>query len=341
MDKLKRNDNLDLFKTISIFSVIVIHSNLFANVSSNEPTMVTAFINQTCRFAVPYFFIVSGYFWANKLCQKNYQLKNLFAKLTPLCLAFLVWSCLYLILPLNLNSLIEYGYIKVTYWKLYAIIESPISILFSGTQSQLWFLPALICSQIFIFSLYQYKKNIILPIAFLLFILGVLGGAYQDTTIGIHLPFDTRNGLCFASIFLVIGISLKQLNIQITRINALLILLAGFIGQLVEANYLHHHFNVSPTSIDFVFSTLPFGLGVMFLALSPTNFSLPTLSRLGQHTLGIYLVHMILIGLLRPLSQSMHPWLYAILIPLTVYMGSLFITIHIKRYKKRLLFNIK
>lgn len=339
MERINRNDHLDLFKTISIFSVIIIHSKLFANQLTNEPTMATAFVNQACRFAVPYFFIVSGYFLTNKLKQKNYQFSDLLNRLKPLGLIFLIWSAIYIILPLNVQSLIEHGYIKTTYWKCYVIIESPIKILFSGTQSQLWFIPALICSQIFVFGIYRYKKNIILPIAFILFVLGVLGGAYQTTSIGIHLPFDTRNGICFASIFIVLGILLKQAQVNVSMTKALLITLAGFVGQLIESSYLYRYYDVPPTSIDFVFSTLPFGLGVMLLALSPTAFSQRYLSRLGQHTLGIYLIHMVFVILLRPLSHSMHPWLYALTMPLTVYLGSILLVILFNKYKNILSFS--
>ncbi len=338
MEKFKRNSNLDLFKTISIFSVIIIHSNLFANQSTNEPTIVTAVINQVCRFAVPYFFIVSGYFWENKLSQKNYSLTDFLLKLKPLSLAFLLWSGIYLVLTFNLQQLFQYGYLKVTYWKCYAALQSPVKTLFSGTQSQLWFLPALICSQIFVFALYQYRKFLILPVSFALFILGVLGGAYQDTYIGIHLPFDTRNGICFASIFLVMGILLKQFQFQISTAKALLLFTIGLIGQLAEVGYLWGDFDVHPTDVDFVFSTLPFGLGVMFLALSPITFPLQYLGKIGQHTLGIYLIHMIFIDLMRPLSQIMHPWLYALLIPLTIYIGSLLLIVQLKKYKNILLY---
>ena len=56
-----RNPYLDIVKLIAAFCVVFIHANASAPASKN-PSILLYLIQVIVRFAVPFFFMVSGYF---------------------------------------------------------------------------------------------------------------------------------------------------------------------------------------------------------------------------------------------------------------------------------------
>lgn len=326
-----RNTTIDLFKTISIFAVIIIHTHPFAIPGSESYSLIEVICNQLSRFAVPFFFLVSGYLWGNKLQNSTYSLQQLLPRLKQLTLVYCIWCGLYISLSFDITALHQYGYFKVTYWKLYDVWQHPIESLFAGTKTHLWFLPALICSQIFVLCLHKIQHKGLIPICLIIYLLGISGGAYKSTAIGITLPFDPRNGIFFASLFIALGIFIKQQHISIKSNQAWLLFLGGAIGQIGEIYWLWRAGYIDPVQVDFVFSTLPFGLAALFLALSYQNNDFPRISAMGQLTLGIYLVHMFFVELFRPLQTMLPALLYAMLIPLTVYLCALYITLFFQK----------
>ena len=65
----QRNDNIDLLKGICCIAVVLIHYNL--------PGSAGIVIKTSCRFAVPYFFFISGYYLLNHdLCLKSESVKR-------------------------------------------------------------------------------------------------------------------------------------------------------------------------------------------------------------------------------------------------------------------------
>jgi surface polysaccharide O-acyltransferase-like enzyme len=314
-----RLNSIDLFKAMSIFAVILIHTHPFSNPSAEVRTIGEMLVNQASRFAVPFFFMISGYYLALKVKVNNASWGLIWTRSKRLFLLFSLWSLIYLLLSLDISKISEFGYFKVIFWKLYTIWEHPITTLFQGTAAHLWFLPSLIIGQCFVFLLYQFGIKWILPITFVLFILGVIGGAYSATSIGITLPFDTRDGpfmssICFGIGF-VMGIKgLPRINMKF----ATALLMLGAMGQLIEAAFLWNTAIIDPTQIDYVFSTLPFTIGFMLLAFSIEIKHASFLTQLGKSTLGIYLIHELFVELLKPLSFVLPSIVYALIVPAVI-----------------------
>lgn len=325
MNTIQRNQWIDAFKTISIFGVILIHVHPFSNFNPLDRTISEAFINQLSRFCVPFFFIAAGYLWAGKLSQNTYYFKDLMPRIKKLGSLFAIWCGLYLLLSLEADSIIAHGYLKVTYWKFYEVLQNPLSAVLLGTKTHLWFLPALMLGQILVYWLFKYTRKAFLLHAAVFYLIGMLGASYQTSVIGLPWPVAPLGGALCAVFFLSIGILLKLNNPTKNIPLSILLITVGAIGQIFEAWLLWQHFDIDPTTVDFVFSTIPFAIGVFTLALSLKSQPSHYLVNYGQFTLGIYLVHMLFVELLRPIGLLENPWPYAFSAPILVYCFSLWI----------------
>lgn len=315
----KRDLGIDLFKAISIFAVILIHVHPFSDFDAATRTTPEIVVNQLSRFGVPFFFMITGYYFAHKLSNTQTPFLLLKQRIQHFLKLFTVWSLIYLSLSLDVLSIQEHGYLKISYWKLHALFEHPIATIFQGTATHLWFLPAVISSLSVIFALYRIHLKWILPISTLLFVFGIVGGSYSGSAIGITLPFDTRDGPFMGTLFVALGFVFRIRGVpKVNILTAILLMAIGLIGQVGEAFILQQRTQIDPTQIDYVFSTLPFALGIFFFAFSIHINQSFLLTRIGRYTLGIYLIHELFVELLRPTSAILPAWLFAGIVPLLV-----------------------
>ncbi len=67
---MERIESVDVFRLIAIVAVIAIHTSPFhVDVDGENEAYMYAdmIINQLSRFAVPFFYVTSGYFWGLKV----------------------------------------------------------------------------------------------------------------------------------------------------------------------------------------------------------------------------------------------------------------------------------
>lgn len=322
-EPMKRHLGVDLFKAISIFAVILIHIHPFSDPHTTTRTTLEIIVNQLSRFGVPFFFIITGYYFAYQLNDRQTSLLRLMQRVQHFLKLFLLWSLIYLSLSLNVTELQNHGYLKISFWKLHALYEHPVASIFQGTAAHLWFLPALITSLALVFALNRIHPKCILPITMLLFVFGIVGGSYSGTRFGITLPFDTRNGPFMGSLFVALGFIFRIKGIpQVNMLAAILLMTIGAFGQLGEAFLLQEGTQIDPTQIDYVFSTLMFALGAFFFAFSIQLNRSFLFTRIGQYTLGIYLIHELFVELLRPTNTILPEWFFASLVPLALLLMS-------------------
>lgn len=278
--------------------------------SSSSPALL---INQFSRFAVPFFFTISGFFWGKSISDKN----NIFLVWKKYALRFsllfISWTVIYStpymrIIPLLNQEDTILNLIKQTYWNLSSFATHPLTLILEGSKSHLWFLPSLlICvsiSSVFV-------KNKITPVLYiasiLLYVIRVLGKSYSNTPYGIEIDINTRDGPFFGLIFFATG---YYLSITCPRRTSprygLVVLLTGFIAQAIELNILNIKYDVSKIQ-DYCFSTYLMGIGAAMICItqkSPTSFRLDRLEFIGKLTLGIYLVHFIFIDAIIEISKK-------------------------------------
>ena len=99
-----RISSIECGRVLAILAVMLIHISPFAN--PFDPTLwsdpkyvyLAGFINQITRFAVPFFFLCSGYFLQPKLSSRA-PLGMALRYCRPLLILWLAWSALYAVIP--------------------------------------------------------------------------------------------------------------------------------------------------------------------------------------------------------------------------------------------------
>ena len=302
---MNRIESVDIFRLLAIIAVIAIHCRPFDMVGLEKQSLynyLEILINQTSRFAVPFFFIISGYFYGKKYKASTDQwrvTKDRFVKILSL---FLFWSLVYC-LPYNISLMYEGGLsapINESYKSLTSIFSRPLDLLFEGTKVHLWFLNALALSVMLSYILIRYTNvYILIGIALSLYIFGVVSGSYSKTIIGIEWDFNTRNGPFFALPSFVMGYMLTVFRPQDSWLyKGVILWFLATIVSLLEVYYNYVTYDIYAGQ-DYVFATPFMGLGAAMVALSNHRFlQCKSLSMVGQMTFGVYAIHYVFIDLL-------------------------------------------
>lgn len=264
-------------------------------------------VNQAARFAVPLFFVLSGYFWANRFKDEREILEPTIRMAKRIAILFFVWSAIYL-LPIDIVDSLSYGAIgpiKQIYWNLGSAANHPLVTLMEGTKVHLWFLVGLLCSLLISALLLRFKFNrflVVLAVTF--YLVGLAGKAYSDTPLGFQTAFNFRNGPFFSLIFFVTGYFLqrKQPNRLWFPVGCSLVTF-GVLLHFTELLILNENWGTAMCQ-DYVIGTYFFGVGAALIALSNTKWLQSSrVASIGPLVLGIYTCHFIFVELLRPLER--------------------------------------
>lgn len=201
MNRNKEYAGVDYFKLIAAFLVIAIHTSPLATYSETGDFVLTRII---ARVAVPFYFMVSGYFLISRYAYNTDKLKSFLKKMVVI-----YGISIFLYIPVNVyNHYFSMKYLLPNLLK---------DIFFDGTMYHLWYLPASMLGAVIAWFLVRkvgfYKA---LLLTGLLYFAGMFGDSYYGLISGIsgvervyHFLFElfdyTRNGIFFAPIFLVMG----------------------------------------------------------------------------------------------------------------------------------------
>lgn len=109
---LSRNENIDALRVIAALGVVFIHA------ASSAEILPFALINAITRFSVPVFFMISGYC----MLTKEYAVKNILCKAVRLLLLMLGWSAVYCVISRPENFIKELLLGPVHFWYFYAAV---------------------------------------------------------------------------------------------------------------------------------------------------------------------------------------------------------------------------
>jgi len=337
---MSRIESVDTFRFFAVLAIIIIHTTAFSpDVSSHNQFYIYAYIisDQLSRFAVPFFFIIAGYFWGLKI-DKNEDFIKVSLKMSKrIIVIFVAWSLIYL-LPLNLNIIAAVGIqesINLTYLHTIDLIQHPLTLIMQGTKVHLWFLIGIL-SALLISTFFIYIKNLpmLVIVAIGLYFFGVLAKAYSDTPIGIDINFNTRNGPFFSTILFVTGYLISQRKPTLYWMKyGIWIFSFGCMLHFTEIFTLWVMFGTWPKH-DFVFGTYFMGLGVALVALSNHQIlQYKGLSKIGHISLGIYAVHYIFVDLLLPIDKASDNIIWEISFIILVFLLSLMATMLLAKNK--------
>ncbi|WP_306060529.1 acyltransferase [Natronococcus wangiae] len=198
--------SIDSMRIIAMAFIVSIHTDLLRGVGEYG-TPINFVIDSSARFAVPFFFVTAGYFFALKTTRRDPI--AYFAE-RAVSIASLYAFGLVLTVPVFLaGSVVREGAdrreIPGLIARRTAEFVSPIDLLYYGNSVSeiLWFLPALIFSLGLICLISKANMTeLLLPIAFGFHGIGLLGASY---TMFVDIPFEVRDALFFGFFYSSLG----------------------------------------------------------------------------------------------------------------------------------------
>ena len=316
-------------RVIAIIAVMAIHTNPF----TDQPAHVGAsldlatIVNQLARFAVPFFFIMSGYFWAQKVTEPHAVYKPTLDMVKRAALIFLVWSLVYLVETRLIESFASGA--PGPFDQILLNIKKATSNLFNtslqGTKAHLWFLPSLIFSVLISALLIRLKyERLLIFLAIAFYLIALAGTPYSDTPLGFHIHFNFRNGPFISLLFFVTGYFMRRYTPGRHWLRSgVLLACTGIVLHFIELSVLNARWGTSMAQ-DFVLGTYPFGVGLAMIALSnPRGLNFTPAATIGPLVLGIYASHYIFVDLLKSFDTKFAGgWIWTILYIAAVFLLS-------------------
>lgn len=224
-----RIESWDAFKWMAAFLVVAIHTSPLESIWPYGDFLLTRI---AARLAVPFFFMLTGYF--------TVQVKKTEKKLL---LLYLGVTCLYL--PVQI-----YKYMGGETFTTGRILKD---IFFDGTFYHLWYLPACMLGLALMTLFLKCGKENAMAISLLLYVIGLLGDSYfglvrlspvlSKVYDGMFTCFSyTRNGIFMAPLFLLLGRLFREQEKKgkLNKEKELILFLCSFGLMIQEALLLHN-----------------------------------------------------------------------------------------------------
>jgi len=312
----QRLASVEALRVLAILGVIAIHTTPFESAASpiGQRFDFATLLNQATRFAVPFFLVVSGFFWSRKVAEAGQVLGPTVTLVRRALLVWLAWWLVYL-LPVNLFDALAQGALgplKVIWWNVALVVKRPAIALLEGTSPHLWFLVALsFCAATSAAFVHLEARWALALLAVGLYAVGLAGQSYPSAPFGFHIDPSFRNGHLFALAFFVTGAGLQRRGATAAWLpvgGALAV--SGYALHLLELELSHRLWGMR-LERDYLAGTYLFGVGVALMALSGARaLEWRAVASLGPWVLGIYASHMLFVGLLKPLDRRLTgaPW---------------------------------
>lgn len=169
MDNKKIN-SINYIKLICAFLVVAIHTHPFEDINK---VLYCSFSEVLVRIAVPFFFVSSGYFYIKNKCNFSKYIKRLLT-------VYISWSLIYFIIQLP-------SYITSNTSLINIAKNFIVAFFIYGGYYHMWYIVALIICVIITSIFYKFNKiKLLYILSIVLYIIGVIGGAYYK--IGSQIP---------------------------------------------------------------------------------------------------------------------------------------------------------
>lgn len=309
MAKGKNYGGLDVFRLVASVMVVAIHTYPLLSISETADLMLTRVIG---RLAVPFFFMLSGFFVLGPYSVRQDFIETMRVKRFLMKNGWLYLGISLLYVPLALYS----GWYSIKT----SVFQALKLILFDGTFYHLWYLPAILIGMVlccFLIKSLGFKRSLLIALA--LYSVGLMGDSYSrllaigpiKQILAILEIFSsyTRNGFFFAPIFLLLGALIYRESLekrkwsQSSIIKGLLISLGLLV---IEGGLLH--LGGEPKHDSMYLSLLP---GSYFLFLFLMNWQARSFRGIKKLSLWVYFLHPVSIVLVRLVAKvlRLEKWL--------------------------------
>lgn len=231
--EMNRKNGIDLFRLIGAFFIVCIHTD-YGKLNHEFVDNLKIF----SRWAVPFFFITTGFFLSHKIENKTLLFKRIENNTATLISILLVTSLVYL--PINLGL------------KAIPTIET----LLAGSYFHLWFIGSLLFGYISIWYIYFVGISKILPYLSIFILLIALVSDSYDQFLRKDIDFVLFRTLLSIP-FMYIGIELAKMKKNLANKKILISLIfIGFITQYFEAELLFKLFDYKKQAHQFLIGTI-------------------------------------------------------------------------------------
>ncbi|WP_404429623.1 acyltransferase family protein [Sutcliffiella horikoshii] len=317
---MNRNYAIDYFKFFAVFFVVCIHTAPFKGMFlwGINGSDINLILETFARFAVPFFFVASGFLFSNKLLileeTTSYFVKY-FKKLLKL---FLSWTLFYIMYGLCLSLFRAYaaglniktelfnyvnnliGLKSITEFILYGAVNAPASF-------HLWYLSALIWSLLIVYIFIKINKlRYLLIISLVLNIVGLFGQTYSGLFKLNIIDFPTRDALFFGLFYTSLGaffachhekIKEKMLNIKSSILVWFFIIFS--LTQVLERIVAELLWPKEIIATNYYFSTILVTICLFLFIIKNNQMGKDSrLSQIGENAVGIYVSHTVFINII-------------------------------------------
>lgn len=260
----------------------------------NLPLEYVEMLRISGRWAVPFFFVCSGYFLEKKI--QNFGVFPLKA---------LEKNMIYLISILLVANFI---YLPISIIRQHSLNE--LSVLLSGAFVHLWFIGSLLFGYIFIWYVYSIKMDRFLAVVSGLILLGTLVADSYDNFLGVSINYDLFRFLQSVP-FLWIGMFIAKKRLSKNIVPVLVLLSSvGFGLQYYEVNLLFDLFGYSKFHPQLLVGTILLVVSLfMLVTLLPIKESRPVIWG-RKYSLFIYLYHPLVYVIMGFITGALVPSYY-------------------------------
>lgn len=274
---MSRKNGIDLFRLIAALFIMCIHTDYGAL----NPEYVDN-LRLLSRWAVPFYFLATGFFLGDKIVNKNLDFKRIQKNVSVLVSILIVSSIIYLPIDFihgnNVNSIAN---------------------ILTGSFFHLWFIGGLLVGYIFIWYLFYIQKIKVLPyISIFILLFALLTDSY-DKFFNLSLDFSLFR-LLLAIPFMHFGIIISKKDTYLIN-NKLLIVIVfiGLIIQFSEAELFLKLFDYEKYTHQFLIGTIITAIP-LFILSSKINLKENRFSKWGKnHSLILYLYHPLIYEIIR------------------------------------------
>ncbi|WP_312730472.1 membrane-bound serine racemase VanT [Enterococcus sp.] len=298
---MKKNQGIEQFRVLLAMMVVAIHCLPLHRLWPDGDILITLTL---FRIAVPFFFMISGYYVFSDLATQNsYPARQR------------VWHFIkkqlqvYLIATLLFLPLAWYSGMLGLNMPLGTFIQT---LLVTGILYHLWYFPAIITGSLLVMGLLtRLSFKHVFFIAAGLYVVGLGGDSWSG--LAEHTPITplyslifqlldgTRNGIFFAPLFLLLGVLARRFAKKPASPHRYSYLMISLICLLLES-YLLHHFTTPKH--DSMYFFLPFVLLFLFPIIQ--QWQAPIIwKQAGRLSLWLYLLHPYTIAVTHFLSQKL------------------------------------
>ena len=310
-----------VMRAIAIFAVIIIHTAPFYYWTEQGHLQISPyyFLNGTARFAIPFFFIISGYLFMGSVERRGIR-PALSGFLSRILLLYVAWGVFYAFMP-RVKDFKKLGYWDAVWKKtIGAFQESPLDFLFSSPGTHLWFLAALVLSAV-IAAAFMARKQLgaLLIVTGLFYIAGLLGGLYRYSPVGIPLFMDAKLGPFGGPFIFALGMWHAERGVSDSEgRSSIALIVIGWAMILIEM--LSMRLLYDTPQADFYIGSIVVALGLLRFVVSRPNWGAKTpLADWAGYTLGIYVLHPTILRIPRLLEFRADWLLWDIAEPFVVY----------------------